>query len=106
MQSYRLPFWSRWRQENGDPTASIANGSGHLLPEPGGAAYESSAASNTNLAGFEEIYHTAHVPEPKLGYSILKIAEMLQSGFIRSLPAEVKRNSVLMALEAAGVPLE
>ncbi len=106
MQSYRLPFWSRWRQENGDPPVNTVNGGGRLYPESNGTPHEPGAPASASLAGFEDIYHDAHVPDPKLGYSILKIAEMLQSGFIRGQSADVKRNSVLMALEAAGVPLQ
>jgi ElaB/YqjD/DUF883 family membrane-anchored ribosome-binding protein len=36
----------------------------------------------------------------------MKIAEMLQSERIRSLPVEVKKNSILLALDAAGVKIE
>jgi len=36
----------------------------------------------------------------------MKIAEMLQSDRIRTLPAEVKKSSVLLALDAAGVKIE
>jgi len=35
-----------------------------------------------------------------------KVTEMLQSDRIRTLPAEVKKNSVLLALDAAGVKIE
>ena len=34
----------------------------------------------------------------------MKVAEMLRSEHIRNLPREVKRSSVLVALEAAGAP--
>jgi hypothetical protein len=64
------------------------------------------AASVTNPARFEEIYRAADIPAPPHGYSILKIAEMLQSEHIRALPPEVKRSSILVALEAASVPLK
>ncbi len=36
----------------------------------------------------------------------MKVADMLQSERIRALPAEVKKNSVLLALDAAGVKIE
>jgi DNA-binding transcriptional MerR regulator len=57
-------------------------------------------------ADFEEIYRAAEIPEPAHGYTITKIAEMLQSERIRSLPLEVKKSSVLLALDAAGVKIE
>ena len=55
---------------------------------------------------FSEIYQQAAITPPVHGYSILKIIDMLQSEHIRNLPAEVKRSSVLVALEAAGVALK
>jgi hypothetical protein len=36
----------------------------------------------------------------------MKVADMLQSEHIRNLPREVKRSSVLVALEAAGVAIQ
>jgi hypothetical protein len=57
-------------------------------------------------ASFEEIYSAAEIRPPGHGYTILKVAEMLQSEHIRTLPADVKRSSVLVALEAAGVKIE
>jgi hypothetical protein len=57
-------------------------------------------------AGFDEIYHAAEIQPPAHGYTIMKIAEMLQSERIRTLPAEVKKSSILLALDAAGVKIE
>lgn len=54
---------------------------------------------------FDEIYRAAELPSPAHGYTILKVADMLQSEHIRGLPAEVRRSSVLLALEAAGVQI-
>jgi len=56
-------------------------------------------------ASFNEIYDAAEIKPGPHGYSICKIADMHQSEHIRNLPAEVKRSSVLVALEAAGVKL-
>ena len=55
---------------------------------------------------FNDIYRAAEIRQPSHGYTILKVADMLQSEHIRSLPSEVKRSSILLALEAAGVKLE
>jgi len=57
-------------------------------------------------AGFDEIYRAAEIQSPAHGYTILKVADMLRSERIRTLPAEVKKNSVLLALDAAGVKIE
>jgi hypothetical protein len=56
-------------------------------------------------ASFAEIYKTAEISPPPNGYTVFKIAEMLQSEHIRSLPVEIKRSSILVALEAAGVKI-
>jgi ElaB/YqjD/DUF883 family membrane-anchored ribosome-binding protein len=55
---------------------------------------------------FEQIYEAAEVRTPAHGFNIFKIAEMLKSEHIRSLPVEIKRSSVLLALDAAGVNLQ
>ena len=63
-------------------------------------------ASVSATGDFEEIYRAAEILPPAHGYSIMKIAEMMQSERIRSLPVEVKKNSILLALDAAGVKIE
>jgi hypothetical protein len=60
----------------------------------------------TNPTSFDEIYHAAEITDVSHGYTILKVADMLQSEYIRSLAPTVKRSSVLLALEAAGVKLQ
>jgi hypothetical protein len=60
----------------------------------------------SNPTSFDEIYKAAEIPEAPQGYSILKVAEMLQSEHIRNLPADVKRSSVLVALDAARVDIK
>ena len=55
---------------------------------------------------FEEIYKAAEIPPAPQGYSILKVAHMLESDHIRSLPSDVKKSSVLVALDAAGADIK
>jgi hypothetical protein len=55
---------------------------------------------------FDEIYKAAEIPLPSQGYSILKVAQMLESEHIRNLPSDVKKSSVLVALDAAGVDIK
>jgi hypothetical protein len=55
---------------------------------------------------FDEIYKAAEIPTPQQGYSILKISQMLESEHIRNLPSDVKRSSVLVGLDAAGVDIK
>jgi hypothetical protein len=56
-----------------------------------------------NPASFEEIYKAAEIAAPSHGFTILKIIDLLQSEHIRNLSRDVKRSSLLLALEAAGV---
>ena len=77
--------------------AEIAAG---IAPEP------KFTAPVNNPTSFDEIYQAAEIHAPPHGYTILKVAGMLQSEHIRTLPSEVKRSSVLLALDAAGVKLQ
>ena len=60
----------------------------------------------TDPASFDQIYHAAEIGTPSHGFTIFKIADMLKSEHIRSLAVEIKRSSVLLALDAAGVKLQ
>jgi hypothetical protein len=60
----------------------------------------------TNPTSFDEIYKAAEIPPAPQGYSIMKVSDMLQSEHIRSMPADVRRSSVLVALDAAGVDIK
>jgi hypothetical protein len=71
-------------------TRSNSGGTGHSV-------------HGNELLPFEEIYLTAGIQTPRMGYSISKVVDMLSSEHIRDLPAETKRASLLMALDAAGV---
>jgi len=84
-------------QTESSPESRVPNGQ---LPSNG------LAASGMNLQAFDEIYRSAGVKSPRLGYNIVKVIEMLQSEHIKNLPTETKRSSLLMALEAAGVQVD
>lgn len=72
-----------------------------------GIAVEPTFTGNVaNPTSFPEIYKAAEIPDAPHGYSILKIADMLQSEHIRTMPMDVKRSSVLVALDAAGVDIK
>ncbi len=64
------------------------------------------AATAPNPTSFEDIYNAAEIHPPAHGFTIMKVGEMLRSEHIRNLPKDVKRSSVLVALEAAGAPLQ
>ena len=60
----------------------------------------------SNTSSLAEIYQAAEIQPPAHGFTIEKVADMLHSEHIRNLPREVKRSSVLVALEAVGAPLQ
>ena len=64
------------------------------------------ASTATAVTDLSEVYESAKIAPPAHGYTILKVADMLESEHIRSLPADVKRKSVLVALDAAGVKVD
>ena len=66
----------------------------------GDATFAEPVTTPTDLAG---LYRSAQIPTPAHGYTVLKVAEMLQSEHIRTLPADVKQKSIMVALDAAGV---
>ena len=76
-----------------------------LVPEAS-AAPQTSAPPPVPSAELSVVYDSAKITPPAHGYTVLKVAEMLQSEHIRALPAEVRRKSVLVALDAAGVTVE
>jgi uncharacterized protein YicC (UPF0701 family) len=55
---------------------------------------------------FQEIYGAAEINSPEHGYTVLKIIDLLHSEHIRNLSRDVKKSSLLLALEAAGVKAE
>jgi len=55
---------------------------------------------------FDEIYRAAEIPSAPQGYSIVKVAHMLESEHIRTLPSDVKKSTILVALEGAGIDVK
>ena len=79
---------------------------GDLAPEASAPAPSPPPAGTAPSADLSIVYESAQIVPPAHGYTVLKVAEMLQSEHIRALPAEVRRKSVLVALDAAGVKVE
>jgi hypothetical protein len=82
--------------ESGPPAETVAEIAA-AVPE------ELPLAPIDGVPSFAAIYAAAQIEPPSHGYSILKVADMLQNEHIAALPVEVKRKSVLVALDAAGV---
>ena len=79
---------------------SVAEIAATIAPEP---RFTTPVSDPTS---FEEIYKAAEIPPGAKGYTILKVAQMLESDHIRNLPSDVRKSSVLVALDAAGVDIK
>jgi hypothetical protein len=73
-----------------------------IVPRGEGETTFTAPVSTTELA---EIYTAAKIATPAHGYTVLKVAEMLQNEHIRSLAPDVKQRSIMVALDAAGVKI-
>lgn len=95
-------FWHRAKA-----SASLgSNSCKEVVVTTNNAATETTSASNREMLSYEDIYHAAGIMNPPSGYGIHKVLEMLNSERIRDLSREVKRASVLMALEVAGTSVD
>jgi len=99
----------------GDPQNGASKNSAHLgvasaLAERSAAEVNGSGVGAENiqveLLPMEDIYRAAGIVNPRRGYSVTKVVEMLKSEHLRGLSKEMKRASVLMALDAAGVVID
>jgi hypothetical protein len=81
------------------------NSSPATLPE---AAAEANPIHHSpgDLLSADDIYRAAGILAPRMGYSIRKVADMLASDHLRGVSDEMKRASVLMALDAAGISVD
>jgi hypothetical protein len=70
--------------------------------EPGSLARSSLSADVQELSA---VYDEAQVPPPFRGYGVDRMAEILESRRLASLPREVRVAAVMASLEAAGVSL-
>jgi hypothetical protein len=85
-----------------DAAQSIAQIAAAVAPPPAVQFTKPLAQITT----FDDIYAAAEIKPPANGYSIMKIQEMLSSEHIKQMPADVKRGSILVALDAAGVKIQ
>jgi hypothetical protein len=98
---------------NGDEIRNVSDEKGDFMaPSMTQPTEKTPAQSSRSVPSFqvqllpvEDIYRAAGIFNPPKGYSVSKVVEMLRSEHIRGLSPEMKRAAVLMALDAAGVPL-
>jgi hypothetical protein len=77
-----------------------------IVPGATADADDATDLDATIVPDLSVVYTSAKIVPPAHGYTVLKVAEMIESEHIRSLPDEVKRKSVLVALDAAGVKVQ
>ncbi len=113
MQNKWLSSWrgqdNSSEQINGAPKPASGVRTESSADSPVPSAHSSGnglAASHLDLPALDEIYRSAGIKGPRLGYTIGKVIEMLESEHIKALPLEMKRSSLLMALDAAGVQVD
>ena len=83
------------READPPPRAPLA------MAAPGG-----NSLASAKYVSFDQIYNSAAVKPPRIPYGILKVADMVNSQHLSGMSGEVKRCSLLMALEAAGAEVE
>ena len=88
---------------SGEPAPEPPRRVSDVAPEPSAEPAPETVAGPVDLT---TVYESAKIAPPAHGYSVLKVAEMLENEHIRSLPPDVKRKSVLVALDAAGVKVD
>jgi hypothetical protein len=59
-----------------------------------------------SLLSLQDIYMAVGILSSRLGYNIDTLSAMLDSAHMQGMASDVRKASVLMALEAAGIPLE
>jgi hypothetical protein len=75
-----------------------------VAPEP--AADPTVDVAPAGPVDLSTVYESAKIEPPPHGYTVLKVAEMLESDHLQALPPDVKRKSILVALDAAGVKVD
>lgn len=75
-------------------------------PTPNAPVPAPAACEPAPFDSFESVYRNAALKTPTIDCSILKVAEMIDSPHLAGMSAEPKRNSILMALEAAGAEID
>ena len=103
MQSKGLfpKFW-RSRQDGTDAPVNTAQTEAPVKQSHPNRPEGITGQQQTDLLSYEDIYHAAGILSPRSGYGVHKVVDMLNSDRIRELSKDIKRASVLMALDAAG----
>ena len=90
-------FWRR-EQDRVAPEKPAAD----IPSKPAPPERPETARAQGELLSYDDIYRAAGILRPRSAYGIHKVVEMLHNERIGGMPEEMRRASVLMAIEAAG----
>lgn len=105
MQSKSL-FPRLWRRQPNEDAHEPVQPKEIPVNKPNAPAVNPATTPASELLSYEDFYHAAGIMSPRSGYGIHKVVEMLNSDRLRELSKDVKRVSVLMALDAAGTTVD
>jgi len=97
-------FWRR--QHEADASLQVAPKEAPVNKPTTTRSVETTSDPPNHLLSYDDIYHAAGIMNPRSGYGIRKVVDMLNSERIRELSKDIQRASVLMALDAAGASAE
>lgn len=100
------PAPSRQAFESSDRDEKSKSNSNPAAPSEAAADANPIRSSPGDLLSMDDIYRAAGILAPRMGYSIRKVADMLASDHLRGVSDEMKRASVLMARDAAGISVD
>lgn len=100
MQS-KSPFSRLWRRPQDEDAPHPVQPKEIAVNKPNAPAVNAPTPAS-DLLSYDDIYHAAGIMSPRSGYDIHKVVDMLNSDRLRDLSNDIKRVSVLMALDAAG----
>jgi hypothetical protein len=92
-----------WRRQHDEDAPAKTTSTEAKVTKTTNQAAEHAGIAHAELLSYEDIYRAAGIMGPGSGYDIHKVVDMLNSERIRDLSNDVKRASVLMALDAAGI---
>ena len=102
MQPKKL-FPKFWRSQPGPETSTQSTHTEVPVNKPTTQSTPAPNAPRGELLSYQDIYHAAGILNPPSGYGIDKVVDMLNNEHLRDLSKDIRRASVLMALDAAGM---
>jgi len=97
----RKVFPRFWRSQVGPETSQQPIPTEAPVNKP--TTHATPSAPRGELLSYQDIYHAAGILNPPSGYGIDKVVDMLNNEHLRDLSKDIRRASVLMALDAAGM---